>query len=275
MPGTNPDDDRLAEFSRFSHHERGMTHDVYATGDAASPPVLVMHELSGLTDATLGFAKRLRDAGFRVYLPHLFGTLLEEQGRDNYRRLCVSDEFSRLAAGVSAPVTTWLRSLAGRLSVEHGEARVGAIGMCLTGGFVIPLVLERSVVAPVSSQPAVPFSTAYAVLPIRKGKWARELNVEDAEMAKAATRLRDDDLTLLAFRFKADRICVSDKIDRLRIEFGDRLQAHEYDTSWWQAIRSPHAVLTYEFDRAKDAGPEHPTRQAFATLVSFLKEHLE
>ena len=58
-------------------------------------------------------------------------------------------------------------------------------------------------------------------------------------------------------------------------ECGAQFEAHQYESPWWQAIPlAPHAVLTYEYERAHDAGPEHPTRRAFVTLVGFLNKRL-
>jgi hypothetical protein len=102
------------------------------------------------------------------------------------------------------------------------------------------------------------------------------LNVSDADLAGAAKRLRDDQLTLLAFRFKADRICVAEKMERLREACGDRLEAHELDSGGLGSIfKPPHAVLTEAYDKAENAGPSHPTRIAFARLIEFLKTQLD
>jgi dienelactone hydrolase len=272
----------LDGFTKFRHADGGIEHDVYAIGPPDAPPIIATHEMPGLATQTCNFARRLSaaGAGFRVYLPHLFGELLAENTRKsaqaNQRQLCVSQEFARLEAGVSAPITNWLRSLAVRLSAEHHDAPVGAIGMCATGSLAIPLVLERQVVAPVTSQPAVPFSELYAATGLGKGPWASQFNLADETLRDAAARLNRDNLTLLAFRFKPDRICAAEKIERLRHEFGDRLEAHEYDTPWWTPLQvpPPHAVLTYEYDKAEGAGPDHPTRQAFATLVEFFDRRL-
>lgn len=269
-------DPRLKDFTIFSHSNQGIAHDVYVIGVPSHPPVLVMHELPGLAEPALSFARRLSAQGFHVYLPHLFGQMLERDTRGNYRRLCVSQEFAKLKAGVSAPITTWLRSLSRHMSTEHEGRPVGAIGMCVTGAFAIPLVLDPWVTAPVASQPAVPFSMAYFLTGVGKGSWARELNVADIELAAAADRLKAENLTLLAFRFKSDRISVSEKIQRLRDACGAQIESHEYDGPWWRSIANPpHAVLTEEYDKAQDADPEHPTRLAFARLVGFLREHLE
>ena len=270
-------DARLAGFECFPHTEGAYEHDVYVTGKPADRPLLVIHELPGFTVETLNFARRLAARGFRVYLPHLFGGFLENDTLGNEKRLCVSAEFANLAAGVSAPVTTWLRSLARRISALHGDGKVGALGMCLTGGFAIPLVLERPVVAPVCAQPAVPFSKRFVALGFGKGPWAPALNVSDDDVRGAKARMDRDDLKLLAFRFDSDRICVAEKMGRLKAEFGNRVEVHQLKTPWMSRFRlptPPHAVFTYEYEKAKDAGPEHPTRRAFETLVSFFQRQL-
>ncbi len=267
--------DPLDGFTHFDHEHEGITHRVYQIGDPSRPPVLVMHELPGFAEPAVDFARRLSAAGFHVSLPHLFGDLMKRAPLRYHRQLCVSREFANLAAGVSAPITVWLRSLTKRLSTDHGGARVGAIGMCLTGAFVIPLVLDPWVTAPVASQPAVPFSWAYALTGLGRGAWASQLNVADGELTDAAARLQRDGLTLLALRFRDDRISVPEKIERLRSSCGDRLESHEYASPWWRRFASPpHAVLTEEHMRAKDADASHPTRQAFARLVTFLNQHL-
>ena len=77
----------------------------------AGPGVLLMHELPGMTPACLYLAKRIACAGFSVYLPLLFGEPGEHAGVRNMLRLCVSQEFTLLAADGNSPVTAWLRSL--------------------------------------------------------------------------------------------------------------------------------------------------------------------
>jgi dienelactone hydrolase len=91
--------------------------------------------LPGLGRSIVRFARRLELRGFQVHLPHLFGEIGKRQACKNYRALCTSLEFGKLAAGVSAPITRWLRALANDISEQNSGARVGAIGMCVTGAF--------------------------------------------------------------------------------------------------------------------------------------------
>jgi hypothetical protein len=116
--------------------------------------------------------------------------------------------------------------------------------------------------------------TVYLFTGLGRGPWMRQLNVGDADLERATARARAEGLTLLAFRFRSDRLCVTDKLDRLREASGDRVEPHELDSPGL-ALRSPHAVLTEEYERARDAGPDHPTRIATARVIAFLRERLE
>ena len=77
--------------------------------------------------------------------------------------MCVSNEFTKLATGVTTPVAGWLRSLARELHDELGGPGVGALGMCFTGGFALAMMVDTSVAAPVVAQPSAPFPVSPAV----------------------------------------------------------------------------------------------------------------
>jgi dienelactone hydrolase len=57
------------EATPFAHG--GWEHQVYRAG--AGPAVVVIHEIPGLHPGVIAFGQRLVDAGYRVYLPSLFG----------------------------------------------------------------------------------------------------------------------------------------------------------------------------------------------------------
>ena len=262
----------LPGFSSFDFAQGGITHTVYSQGEG--PSVLIMHELPGLSPAAVHFGGRLVKEGFQVHLPLLFGTPMQRDARGAYKQLCVSQEFARLQAGVSAPITDWLRALARELSRRSGRP-VGAIGMCLTGAFAIPLILEPTVGAHVAAQPGCPFSLAYRITGLGRGPWMSQLNISDDDLNLAATRAAASGLTLLALRFDTDRICPRERMVRLQHVFGAQLELHELkDTNVWRTLTSPpHATLTEEYDKAPER-PDEPTRQAFAHLLEFLHARL-
>src|SRR6478735_5711265 len=111
--------DDLADFRgrRFEHDGNSRTVHVAGTG----PGVIVMPEMPGISPDVARFARWVRDAGFTVYLPSLFGVdgayPTTEQGRRIIERACVSKEFRAFAGGGTSPIVGWLRALA-RLAHE-------------------------------------------------------------------------------------------------------------------------------------------------------------
>src|SRR3954452_24120232 len=149
-----------AEFERREITLDGATKAVYVVG--SGPAVIVMAEMPGISPHVARFARWVRDAGFTVYMPSLFGRYgavpVAEEGAAIFQRACVSSEFRALASNESSPVTKWLRSLARSAHGECGGPGVGAIGMCFTGNFALTMMLEPSMLAPVLSQPSLPLN---------------------------------------------------------------------------------------------------------------------
>ena len=89
--------------------------------------------MPGISPHVARFARWVRDAGFTVYMPSLFGrdgaVPQAEEGAAVFRRACISAEFRAFAANESSPVTVWLRSLA-RLATRSAGARVSAQSGC-------------------------------------------------------------------------------------------------------------------------------------------------
>ena len=265
----------LEGFEQFFFEAHGMGHPVYRAGRPGDPVLLVLQEIAGFSPGLLLFARRLLDARFQVCVPWLFGPFGRRAPVRNALRLCVSREFANLREGVSAPIATWMRVLAAHLSQHNGGARIGAIGMCLTGAFAIPLVIEPGVAAAVAAQPSVPLSLLHAAFGAKTGR-LDALNVADATIAEARARLVSGDAHMMAVRCRADRICPREKLERLQREFPVGLEVREYghpdDRN--RVGERPHATFTKEYRVEPDAPADHHSRQAFADLVSFFDRHL-
>src|SRR5215470_17205182 len=251
------------DVTTFSHG--GRTHEVYLAG--TGPAVIVLHELPGLHPGATAFGQRLAGAGYRVYLPSLFGRAgVPFGGRETARsllRVCVSREFV-LLADRTPPVVTWLRALAARAHAECGGPGVGAVGMCVTGGFALAMAVEPAVVAPVLSQPGVPFG----VTPAKRAALA----LDPADLASVRARAGGG-LCVLGLRFSADRGSPAERFATLRRELGDNFEAIVIDSAPGNphGIRkSAHSVLTLELVDA----PGHPTRAALDRVMAFLAERL-
>src|SRR5256714_13184469 len=150
------DDDPLDDFAPRDITLEGVVKMVYVAG--SGPAVIVMAEMPGISPHVARFARWVRDAGFTVYMPSLFGrdgaVPTAEEGIAVFQRACASAEFRALAANASSPVTQWLRALARLAHQECGGCGVGAIGMCFTGNFALALVRGPASVAPVLAQPS-------------------------------------------------------------------------------------------------------------------------
>ena len=143
--------DDLADFERRSVTLLGQTKLVFVAG--SGPAVIVMSEMPGIYSLVARFARKVRDAGFTVWMPQLFGqpghppTMPYAIG--SMIRGCISREFRAFAANASSPVTEWLRALAAHAHPLSGGKGVGAIGMCFTGNFALSMMLEPAMLAPV------------------------------------------------------------------------------------------------------------------------------
>lgn len=210
----------LESWDRGEHESAdGTVRPTYRKG--SGPGVVLIHEIPGITPKVVDFADELVAAGYTVVLPQLFGVPGgEPSGGRNIGivvQLCTSAEFTALATGRTAPITTWLRSLAHELHAELGGPGVGAVGMCFTGGFALAMMLDESVAAPVVAQPAAPFA-------IGKRRGADlGLSPEDAEAMVARA---DAGCAVLGLRYQKDR-AVGSRFATLRALLGENLLAVE------------------------------------------------
>lgn len=261
----------LAGFESFEFTDDGATRTVYRRGEG--PGVVFMHEIPGITPEVIACAQRIADAGFAVYMPHLFGTperpvSIPYALGEMARAICIRREFACLARGRSSPVTTWLRALARDVHAECGGPGVGAIGLCLTGGFALTLMLEPAVLAPVLSQPSLPMP-----LPGLARRNGPEIDIAPADLERVAARLEREDLSVLGLRFTADAFCPKARFDGLRARFGPRFEAIEIDSGPGNAHgfgRMAHSVLTAEF-RDEEG---FPTCVAMDRVIGFFRERL-
>lgn len=258
-------------FSEQTFSDGTYSHAVYSKGNG--PAVIVMHELPGMDLHAVGFANRLVEQGFEIHMPLLFGDPLDSSPNLNYIKLCISKEFAYLKSNASAPVCDWLRSFANHLGQGGSGRYIGVIGMCVTGAFAIPLIIDSKIKAAVISQPAIPLSIAYYTMKIGEGNWMEHLNIADADLDNAAATLKHENLRVIVQRFKEDRLCPARRAQRIVKALGENASLFEYDRPRPDAVK-PHALLTVEYDKA-DCSPDNPTRVALARVVAFLHEHLE
>lgn len=264
----------LAGFARTSFAHDGKERDVYRLG--AGPAVVVIAEMPGITPKVVDFARRVVDLGCTVALPHLFG----KPGADPFEKglrttvpavattmvpACVSREFSTWGTGRTSPVVRWLRALANTLHDECGGPGVGAVGMCFTGGFALGMIAEGAVIAPVLSQPSLPFALTRA--------HRRDPGLSDADLDAAVNACAARDIDVIGLRFTDDRLSPPERFAHLKKALGDHFVAVEIDSSKgnpWGHPRTAHSVLT---EHLVDE-PGQPTRDALDRVLALFREKL-
>jgi dienelactone hydrolase len=219
--------------------------------------VIVIHEIPGITPKVTAFANEVADAGFTVVMPLLVGEAGREvtgaYGMRSMLRVCVSKEFTNWALNQTSPVISWLRALAKSLHDEVGGPGVGAVGMCFSGGFALGMMVDDIMLAPVLSQPSLPFAGG-----LKAKVRGADLNLSPADAAAVAQRASDG-CQVLGLRFTGDKL-VGTRFDSLRALLGDAFIAVELPS----ASKRDHSVLTEQRDEP-----------SVARVIDFLREKLQ
>ena len=179
--------------------------------------------------------------------------------------MCISREFSGFALGRSSPVIAWLRALAATEHERCAGPGVGVVGMCYTGGFGLAMTVEDAVVAPVLSQPSLPFALGAA----RKS----DIQVSATDWTRIQSRAQDEGLCVLGLRFTGDKLVPKERFQLLRDKLGDRFIGVELDSSPGNPHGHPriaHSVLTEHLDDREGT----PTRAALDQVLEFLGDRL-
>jgi dienelactone hydrolase len=256
----------LAGYTSTQFTAEGKTRDVFRTG--SGPAVIVIAEIPGITTNVAEFGRKVAAIGCTAVLPRLFGEV--GKGSTPLAALativpaCISKEFAAFATGRTSPVTTWLRALAAHMHEECGGPGVGVVGMCFTGGFALAMMVDDVVLAPVLSQPSLPFPLTRAM--------KRDLGISDEDLARVKERCAEG-ICVLGLRFTGDFNSPGERFQRLRDELGDAFVGVEIDSSPGNPDGNPkraHSVLTGQLiDR-----PGTATRAALDQVLELFRSRL-
>jgi dienelactone hydrolase len=193
--------------------------ELYVKGQQ-EPPLILLHELPGLTQETFELGDYFAAQHFRVVMPLLFGRAGERKLVTNTLRVCLQDELRQLYLGKDGAIVEMIRALANEELARHRQqsgtaAGVAVVGMCFTGSMVLALLLHEGdqpspVAAPVMAQPSSGYSA----------------------VALAAARQGQIKGPVLALRFEKDWICQAQ---------GQGMIVHELEGKG-------HSTLVYHYD---------------------------
>jgi dienelactone hydrolase len=222
----------IAGWDQSSFTHEGVTHPTWRKG--TGPVVIVVHEIPGVTPKVIEFAERVVNEGFTVVMPLLVG----EVGRgpsgayiaQSMAKVCISREFTTMAMHKTSPIISWLRALAHQLHNEVGGIGVGAVGMCFSGGFALGMMVDDIMVAPVLSQPSLPFAIG--------GSRAADLNLSESDQARVVERAQAG-CQVLGLRYTGDKL-VGTRFATLHELLGESFIAVEFSST----SKQDHSVLT-------------------------------
>lgn len=222
----------IAGWDQSSFTHEGVRHPTWRKG--TGPVVIVVHEIPGVTPKVIEFAERVVNEGFTVVMPLLVG----EVGRgpsgayiaQSMAKICISREFTTMAMHKASPIISWLRALAQQLHAEVGGIGVGAVGMCFSGGFALGMMVDDIMVAPVLSQPSLPFAIG--------GSRGADLNLSESDQARLVERAQAG-CQVLGLRYTGDKL-VGTRFATLRKLLGEAFIAVEFAST----SKQDHSVLT-------------------------------
>jgi dienelactone hydrolase len=248
---------QITEFTKTSFSAETTSgdtikHDFYTRG--SGPVIVIIQELPGIGQSTLRLADKFIEAGFQVVMPHLFGPIGKTKILGNLVRVfCLRKEFSVFSKNQSSPIVDWLKALCRSIRAEQNISGVGVIGMCLTGNFAISLMADESVLAAVSSQPAMPLNDPAA------------LHISASEIAAIKSNI-DRNMPIKAFRFEHDWMSRKAKFDALDKAFNSGKERIQMTT----LPGKKHSVFTLDFVDQEG----HPTHTALQDVIAYFKSSL-
>lgn len=176
----------------------------------------------------------------------------------------MSAEFAVFAADGSSPVVDWIRLLCADLARETG-GDVGAIGLCITGGFTLSLTVGTNgkVTAPVMSEPSLPFA-----LPFTHNDAALHLTCEEQE------EIRANGSDVMGLRFTGDALCKKARFDAYEALLGTpRFKRIELTSPDPTNDIGPFAYSVFTKDLVN--APNNPTVLKLAEVLDFLDARLK
>ena len=231
-------------------YEDGSTqvqHNVYCLGsDRSKPPVILLHELTGLSAKTLEYAETL-SSDFTVYVPMLFGEVNQDSMIRGMAAFLFNGEWPLGGSDLdgNTPIVKWLRHLVARIGNEHKGEHIGVIGNCLTGSLPLLLLDNEQVGGIVLAQPTYPIRFfSY------NDDERSSLGISKSDLANAKKTVSEKNMQIYGVRFEKDCLSHSKKRDTLKAEFGAR---------YIDATISESEYMTSAHCQAKDCSKAHST----------------
>lgn len=209
------------------------------------PPVLLLHELPGLSGKTLEYARKLSQ-DFTVYVPLLFGKPNSQSNWHGFLiTLGLNGEWWGLESGTS-DVVSWLRAVVMKIEEAHPRQQIGVIGNCLTGSLPLALLDNKQIHAVVLAQPTLPLKIFRNDEEVRK---SLGISKDEIEQAKKSAARKENPAKIFYVRFAQDCVSKWEKQETVWDLFTERGKFPDRVHKW---------VIPYK---------KHPVEHAHSTLI--------
>ncbi|MCB1147532.1 MAG: dienelactone hydrolase family protein [Leptospiraceae bacterium] len=203
-------------------------------GDGPKPGIIFLHDLTGIQASTLNTAEIIAKNGYHVLVPDLYGEL----GMPQY---CLRILFDKIAL-TNEEGNVGLEEIQDLIDAfkafpEVISDRLGFVGQCLTGGYVLHAALRSEIKAPILFHHSLGLTGS---------------GFPDS----CAGRLKN---TVQAHFSNFDLLCPPWRANALEKQLGSKLKRYDYNL--------PHAIP--HLFQLNDEG-----RRAFDNMMGFFKEHL-
>jgi carboxymethylenebutenolidase len=203
-------------------------------GEGPWPGVLLLHEMFGLTSMVRADARALARAGYFVAAPNLY--------TGGMRTYCMKFFFSpdALANRADAEPVREIHRLLDELKVHPScNGKLGMIGMCMTGGFVLQMARRPDLAAPVV---------------FHHGFGVRGSGLDDVD-ARAVVS------TVQGHFAVDDKICPRKKVEALSRQLGDKLELN-----WYEGVGHGLRSVFRHTEQSE---------QSWQRTLAFFEEHLQ
>ena len=217
---------------------KGTSHRVYVGG--SGPPVVVLHELPGLTKSDIRFAKMLIEDGYTALVPLLFGNPGDDRFTYNLFHICGQNQFDCGGSDRTPPPVEWIREFCSSIRETWKEGLgAGVIGMCLTGEFPLALLTVPAMRAAVMCQPTDPFNLLTLV---HLGPGSK-LSLSDDDVKAAQNK---STIPILGIRYAGDPYCPPTRFDTLGKKFPNRFFRLDLDGHHHSSLGEDFCEVAFE-----------------------------
>lgn len=214
--------------------QRNIDVEFFSAGEGEHPSVIFFHDITGVVPVLRKTAEAISKIGVHVFLPNLYS--------DGPAQYCVRSLMSkafRYNENKNNPFLDEVHQIISSINElpQVEKNKLGVVGQCLTGGFVLHAALREDVKAPIV--------------------FHHSFGLKGSGIPKDCSALLNQQIQ--GHFCKVDLFCPNKRVERLKKEIGAKLE------DYWYTL--PHGIPHFFFNTQQG-------REAFERMLAFIKLNL-